>query len=204
MINETKSEKSSGQSLNINNSDKYKEEVGKKLRKLFLDNKEFDYFCIERREKDGPVKCYFLNKPDSIYIGYEIGITTSLFDTYYNYSCASRVVWIKNNDSHAGYNYYSHEIINELIENKAITFLTKEVERQINEDYILQLKGQREKYEKEIQRLGFKPRLIRFGLLCDICGSEVSSSSGYPLVHCRGKKMCPDCFQKWQKGIVKI
>ena len=56
----------------------------------------------------------------------------------------------------------------------------------------------------EIQKSDRKPRSIRLGLICDICGSEVSSSSGYPLVSCHGKKMCPDCFQKWQKGLVKI
>ena len=40
------------------------------------------------------------------------------------------------------------------------------------------------------------------GFICDICGGDTASSSGYPLTHCHGKKMCPNCFQKWQKGLI--
>lgn len=49
-----------------------------------------------------------------------------------------------------------------------------------------------------------KPNRIVIGHICDICNSDVSSSSGYPLIHCKGKKMCPDCFQKWQKGLIDL
>ena len=42
------------------------------------------------------------------------------------------------------------------------------------------------------------------GFICDICGGDTSSSSGYPLTHCHGKKMCPNCFQEWQKGLIVI
>ena len=42
------------------------------------------------------------------------------------------------------------------------------------------------------------------GFICDSCDADISSSSGYPLTHCKGKKLCPDCFQKWQKGLIVI